>query len=180
MKTSRPYNIETKEVVGKMVVAEDHVEVKLDIPPILPPEQTQAILARELAERKFTPEGDGTMVRERGGVKVSVDLAEEEMTVSAEESTEVKPPPSNPSPCSCRASAALQEAQRAAEKAADTLQKRVTARLEGALARLGCEVEGIIHRVTVEAIKQKASQLGEIKQMTEDPKNGSLTIVVEV
>jgi hypothetical protein len=45
---------------------------------------------------------------------------------------------------------------------------------------LGCEVEGVIHRVTVEALKRKASQLGEIKQMTEDPKSGSLTIVVTV
>jgi hypothetical protein len=180
MKTGRPYNIETKEPLGKMVVAEDHVGVKLDIPPILPPEQVRPILARELAERKFSTDEGGKMVRERGGVKVSVDLEEGEMTVSAEESAGVKPPPSNPSPCTCRASAALHDAARQAEKVSRGLQQRVTARLEGALGRLGCEVEGIIHRVTVEAIKQKAAQLGRVKKMVEEPKDGSLTIVVEV
>jgi hypothetical protein len=38
----------------------------------------------------------------------------------------------------------------------------------------------VVHQVTKEALKQKAAQLGAIKEITEDPKNGSMTIVVEV
>ena len=41
------------------------------------------------------------------------------------------------------------------------------------------EVEGVIHKVTVEALKRKARQLGEVQQITED-RDGSLTIVVKV
>jgi len=69
----------------------------------------------------------------------------------------------------------LQEEQ----SAHNDLQRQVTRRLEGAIGRLGCEVEGVIHKVTVEALKRKARQLGEVQQITED-RDGSLTIVVKV
>jgi hypothetical protein len=38
----------------------------------------------------------------------------------------------------------------------------------------------VVNRVTAEALKRKAASLGQIKEMTEDPQAGSLTIVVEV
>ena len=34
--------------------------------------------------------------------------------------------------------------------------------------------------MTAEALKIKAAQMGQIKEITEDPQSGSLTIVVEV
>jgi hypothetical protein len=174
MASSRPYKVTTKQAIGKALVAEDHVKVRLDIPPILPKEQTGAILADVLKRRGFGEGGDGSLIRERGGVKVVIDPEEGTMTVSSEAETTL--PPSNPSPCSCRARASL-----TAEAAAHSdLQRQVTRRLEGAVARLGCEVEGVIHQVTKEALKQKAAQLGTIKEITEDPKNGNMTIVVEV
>jgi hypothetical protein len=174
MASSRPYRIETKEVVGKTVVAEDHVKVQLDIPPILPKEQTAAILADALKERKFTEDEDGHLVRERGGVKIDVDPEGGTMTVSAEAETQL--PPDDSSPCSCRARARLHEEQRAQ----NDLQRQVTQRLEGAIGRLGCEIEAVIQKVTVEALKQKAGELGEIQQITEDRRTGGLTIVVKV
>src|SRR5690242_12695192 len=67
MAKSRPFRIETKEVVGKAIVAEDHVTVELDIPPILLREETSTILADVLKERKFREDEDGHLVRERGG-----------------------------------------------------------------------------------------------------------------
>jgi len=42
------------------------------------------------------------------------------------------------------------------------------------------EMDEVVNRVTAEALKRKAAQLGQIKEMTEDPQAGSLTIVVEV
>src|SRR5688572_4668525 len=105
MGSSRPYKVQTREVVGKTVVAEDHVTVQLDIPPILPPDQTGRILAAELQERKFTDDGGGRLVRERGGVTVSVDPDGGSVTVSAQAETHL--PPGDPSPCTCRALASL-------------------------------------------------------------------------
>ena len=37
-----------------------------------------------------------------------------------------------------------------------------------------------VNRITAEALKKKAASLGQIKEMTEDPQSGSLTITVEV
>jgi hypothetical protein len=48
------------------------------------------------------------------------------------------------------------------------------------LAGLRQELDEAVNRATGEALKQKAGQLGQIKEMTEDPQTGSLTIVVEV
>jgi hypothetical protein len=174
MAWSRPYKIQTKEVLGKTVVAEDHVTVQLDIPPILPPEQTGALLAAALRERKFQDDAGGRLVRECGGVTVTVDPRGATMTVSAEGETTL--PPGDPSPCSCRARARLHQEQ----SAHNDLQRQVTRRLEGAIGRLGCEIEGVIHQVTVEALKHKARQLGEVQEITEDRKSGTLTIVVKV
>jgi hypothetical protein len=41
-------------------------------------------------------------------------------------------------------------------------------------------LDQVVNRVTAEALKRKAAQMGRIKEMTEDPQAGSLTIVVEV
>ncbi len=72
------------------------------------------------------------------------------------------------------------EMQKKADTRAADLQRRVTDTLEGALADLKKELDQTVNRVTAEALKQRAAQLGQIKEMTEDPESGSLTIVVEV
>lgn len=41
-------------------------------------------------------------------------------------------------------------------------------------------LQHVINRVTATALKRKAVQLGEIKQLTEDESTGNLTIVLEV
>ncbi len=69
------------------------------------------------------------------------------------------------------------------KKAADKetgLQTKVTDRLEAQLGGLRQELDQAVNRVTAEALKRKAAQLGQIKEITEDPQAGSLTIVVEV
>ena len=42
------------------------------------------------------------------------------------------------------------------------------------------DFESFWESTTAEALKQKAAQLGQIKEMTEDPQSGSMTIVLEV
>ena len=69
--------------------------------------------------------------------------------------------------------------KKAGEKTA-SLQTKVTDRLEGELSDVRQELDQAINRVTAEALERKAAQMGQIKEMTEDPQAGSLTIVVEV
>jgi len=60
------------------------------------------------------------------------------------------------------------------------LQKQATDQLEAEVGELRKELDQAVNRATAEALKQKAKQLGQIKEMTEDPQTGSLTIVLEV
>ena len=60
------------------------------------------------------------------------------------------------------------------------LQDKITEELEAELANLRGELDNAVNRATAQALKQKAAQIGQIKDMTEDPESGSLTIVVEV
>ncbi len=90
-------------------------------------------------------------------------------------------PASTPSACKA---ALREELQRDLEKQAAEketgLQTQVTDRLEAQLGGLRQELDEAVNRVTAEALKRKAAQLGRIKEITEDPQAGSLTIVVEV
>jgi hypothetical protein len=70
--------------------------------------------------------------------------------------------------------------ERQAKHEQGKLQSEATKRLEGELADLQKELNQAINRVTAEALKRKAAQLGAIKEMSEDPQTGSLTIKVEV
>ena len=42
------------------------------------------------------------------------------------------------------------------------------------------ELDQVVNRVTAEALKKKAAQMGRIKEVSEDKASGSLKIVVEV
>ena len=185
MASGRPWKLTAAPPLKKTVVADDHVETTIDLPPFVPPEEAAALLRAELERRHFEEDEGGRMARERNGMCVEVAPDGGGVRISAEASNEVELPPNNPSPCSCRMRDRLQEGlsslqQRTLSSEQERLQRAVTSRLEGSLARLGCELEGIAHRVTAEALKAKARRLGEVKQITEDPQAGSLTIVVEV
>jgi hypothetical protein len=187
MASSRPYRIIVRETLQKILVAEDFVQTKMDLPPILPPEQTSEILTRALEERGFHSEGH-TLVRERRGVKAEVDPGTGQVTVSARGSEEVDLSDEGElpgcSPCAERARESLRQGLREklqgeADALERDLQTRTTDRLEGALAELGCELERVAHQVTATALKKKAASIGQIKRITQEP-SGAVTIVVEV
>ena len=75
---------------------------------------------------------------------------------------------------------AQEDLEKQAEKKTAEMQTEVTDRLERRLDDLRRELDQAVNRVTAEALKQKAAQMGQIKEITEDPQTGSLTIVVEV
>ena len=132
------------------------------------------------------------MVRRQNGVTVTVDPQTGTVTVAAEHAEQASVEGERQGrayddvgPHASQVRDALrQELQKDLEKQVQektaALQSQITDRLEGRLGDLRQELDQVINRVTAEALKRKAAQLGQIKEMAEDPESGSLTIVVEV
>jgi len=188
---SRAYRIRVRESLKRIIRAEDRVATQLEILEILPCDQMADLLRRELEGRGFVPDG-AEMVRTRDGVTVRVDPASGEVTVAAElaENVELEGEKetrayTDVGPTAARTKEVLREEllkdlEKQAEKQEGALQGQATEQLEAEVGRLRQELDEIVNRVTAEALKQKAAQLGQIKEMTEDPQAGSLTIVLEV
>jgi len=188
---SRSYRISVRESASRVIKAEDRVSTQLEILEILPPEQMSALLAAELSAHGFTPEGD-EMVKEEDGVKIAVDTCSGTVTVSSEASEATKVEGElqgraydDVGPHASQVRENLKhELQKNLEKKiedkASALQGKVTDKLEGKLGEVQGDMDKVVNKVTADALKIKAAQLGQIKQMTEDNETGSLTIVVEV
>jgi hypothetical protein len=188
---SRSYRISVRECVNRVIKAEDRVSTQLEILEILPPEQMAGLLADELERGGYRREGN-LLVKEVDGVTVSIDAEKAEVTVSSEASEGAKVEGElhgraydDVGPHAGQVRENLrEELKRKLEKNVEdktgALQSKVTDRLEGQLGDLRRELDQVVNRVTAEALKRKAASLGQIKEMTEDPQSGSLTIVVEV
>ncbi len=188
---SRAYRITVKDTVRKVIRAQDHVRSQLDMLDILPVDQMADLLAEELLRKGFVRDGEA-VVRSDGETKIIIDLRSGTVTVTSESAREVRLSGErsgrtydDQGPTAIKVKENLQEdlAKDLQESLSDqekVLQRQVTDKLESQLADLRKELDQAVNRATAEALKQKASQLGQIKQMTEDPETGSLTIVVEV
>jgi hypothetical protein len=188
---SRAYRIKVRESLRRTLRADDHVGTQLEILDVLPPEETAALLRGELLRRGFQENGP-RLVREQGGVTVAVDACTGEVTVrsgacaEADLETESEGYSFDQDGNHARQTheALKKQARGYLEKQAGEqeakLQRQVTDQLEGQLGDLRQELDQVVNRVTVEALKRKAAQLGHIKELTEDPQTGSMTIVLEV
>jgi hypothetical protein len=187
---SRAYRVRVRETLRRVIRAEDHVGTMLELLEILPPEAMADLLRRELIGRGFVAEGE-SLVRRGDGVTVAVDPASGSVTVRAEASEDVELEASGEGVAyeELRRKRELEEQlreearvdlERKAGQKADELRRGATDRLEAELLGLRAELDGVVNRVTAEALKRKAAQIGQIKEMTEDPRSGSLTIVLEV
>jgi hypothetical protein len=188
---SRAYRIRVRESVTRVVKAHDRVTTQLEVLEILPPEQMGELLAQELEARGFEREGN-VLVREQDGITVTVDPAAGTVTVSAEGSEEVALETEQEGRAyddsGAHAARVRKDLQEQAKKdleaqehrETERLQGKITDQLEAQLADLRRELDQAVNRVTAEALKRKAAQMGQIKELTEDPESGSLTIVVEV
>lgn len=188
---SRAYRITVKESLRKLVRAEDHVSTQLELLALLPPEQMAELLAGELAQRGFKRQGN-TAVRSAEDMETVVDLASGTVTVRASASHEVDLEAENTGFATDEGGQSAKhveehlrqqlqnELKKRAEHRKAALQTAVTDTLEGQLGDLRKELDQVVNRVTAEALKRKAAQLGTIKNVTEDAQSGSMTIVLEV
>jgi hypothetical protein len=188
---SRAYRIKVRESLSRVLRASDHVSTQLEILAILPPADTAALLAEALQQRGFEPRGN-QLVREQGGVTVAVDPATATVTVQAAASKEVTLEAERQGysfdedgrhsrEAKKALSAELQQAlAEKADKQEAELQGKLTDRLEAQLGDIRQELNQVVNQVTATALKRKAAQMGQIKEVTEDAQTGSMTIVVEV
>lgn len=188
---SRAYRIRVSESLNRTLRAEDSVSTQLELLEVLPPEQMAALLREELKGRGFD-ECEGQLVRTEGDLSTTVDPQSGTVTVRSDATEDVELQGQReglayddfgPGEKSVRKVIAKQlqdDLARQAEHEQGKLQGEATKRLEGHLADLRKELNGAVNRVTAEALKRKAAQIGQIKEVTEDPESGSLTIRVEV
>src|SRR5260370_41824453 len=82
---SRAYRIRVKESLKRDLKAEDSLRTQIEMLVIRPSEQMREMRARELEQRGFESQEDGTMSRKgRNGVCVTVQPASGEVTIRAE------------------------------------------------------------------------------------------------
>lgn len=188
---SRSYRLRVRETLRRVIRASDHVSSRLELLEILPPEQMAELLANALAEQGFERK-ENRAVKKRNDITIAVELDSGNVIVTAESQQKVELASEkhrvvydeSRGRCSQAEAQLREEARQSLEMDADKrrqeLQKQVTGRLEGELADLRQELDRAVNRATAAALKVKASQMGQIKTLTEDPASGSLTIVVEV
>jgi hypothetical protein len=188
---SRAYRIQVSESIRRVIRASDHVRAQLEILPILPPEDLAALLRHELEQHGFTPEGD-QLVKSENGSRITVEPATGTVTVQAEAGQKVSLKRTESGFSYQTEGADARKAEEALRRQVlrnldeevqvrqAQLQTELTDKLENQLGDIRVELDQIATKVTAEALKVKAKQLGQVKEITEDPQSGSLTIVVEV
>ncbi|MFP2932681.1 hypothetical protein ACLESO_47540 [Pyxidicoccus sp. 3LG] len=189
---SRAYRVSVSESLNRVVQAEDGICSKLELLPLLSREELAGLLAEELASRGFTRDGDVALRTESDGVRIAVDVTtgdvsvtlagQQEVTLTAKGEKSI----TNESPS--QVEAAKEEARAKArakledeaKDASERLREQVTRRLEGRLRDLKSELDAVANKVTAEALKTRARQLGTVEEIHEDAATGSLTIKVRV
>lgn len=188
---SRAYRVRVSESIRKVLRADDKVSTQLEILEILPGDEMGELLAQELEKEGFERDGDD-MVKTQNDVKITVDIRRGSVTVASELEEEVELEGNREGrayddigPSAKETREKLKEKlkedlDREADKKTEGLQSQVTDKLEQELGDIRQQLDQAVNRTTAEALKRKAAQMGEIKEMTEDEETGSLTIVVEV
>ena len=189
---SRAYRISVKESDTRRLTAGDEIGTTLELLEILPPGDMATLLRHELKERGFEEQPDGTLVRTDGTTTVTVDPCSGGVTVKAEaEATvareakrdatgfnDVGPTETN---LRDRVKDQLkQELEKTFDQDQNALQREATERLEEKLRELQPEISEIVNKVTRDALKERAQQLGTVTEISEDAESGSLTIKIEV
>ena len=189
---SRAYRITVKESESRHLKAGDEICTDLEILEILPPEDMATLLKEELKKRGFEEQDDGTMTRKDDGITVKIDpcsgevsvKAETEETVSQEarrEATGFNDVGPNEKNLRDKVKEQLkQDLDKKFDQEQSKLQDKATQALEKHLQELQPEISEVVNQVTHDALKQKAQQMGTVKEISEDAESGSLTIKVEV
>lgn len=186
---SRAYRIRVSQSGRRIVRSGDSAKSCLELLPILAPERMAEIVAAELARRGFSVK-DGKAERQGdSGVVVSVDLgtlevevrtARETLVERSAERTATSTEPDDPERVASAEAELERDVERELEVAEERLHREATQDLERALGDVQQELDQAVTRASAQALKEKAEQLGEISELSENPETGELTIRVKV
>lgn len=187
---SRAILVRVSESVSRVVHVEDGVQAPLEMLPILAPERQAEILAKELEGLGFEREGDTAKRTEQDGTEVTIDLKGATVSVKLGASAELQE--------SLERQARSYDDARDKDKVEDNLRdqviaelderlkekteamrRQVTQQLEKKLGDLRSELDGAVGRATVEALTERAGQLGAIESVHGD-EAGNVTIKVKL
>jgi len=189
---SRAYRITLKESSTRQIQGSDEICTDLEVLEILPKEQMSELLQKELEKRGYKDDGDGKLTRTDGNITVAIDPKTCEVSVRSDVNENVTLESKGESvgyddagPGQAELKERLQkqlkeDLERKAAKASEQLQGKATQELEKKLCDLQPELNEVVNKITREALKQKAQQLGSVKEVSEDEQSGSLTIKIEV
>jgi hypothetical protein len=178
-----------KGSVHRVVHVEDGVCTTLELLPILPKEETAAILVEALRERGFDASGSIARRIEEDGVSLEIDPLTGAVSLKAEASSRIAVDKERTErvyeeTLEAGTEAARKriehEAEQAAAEAERDAQAEVRRVLERRLADVRAELDTIATTVAAEALKKKARTLGEIEELHENVETGELTIRVRL
>lgn len=192
---SRAYRIEVKEALEIKVAAHDRVESTISMLGLLPPEGMAKLLTEELMAEGFeahdchlekkTKAADGTdlvvSVEPLSGRVVVETAAQREKTFRGSRSGIVLDDEKLAREEQKRLQSLVFEDRRTEEgRERAKAQKAATNLLEESLPALREVIDRAVHRTSVRALREKASQMGQIRSVDEDPAGKRMTIVLEV
>ena len=192
---SQVYHVKLKESVSETFSVSDHVKHKLCLTPILPEGEMVALLKQQLLDAGYTEEAGALTLENERGEHVSVDLEALEATVTLSRSREVKE--------ELTATASYENdrgpgREAAEQRAADELAKKLSdhkvkgERVTQALTQdvinalsehreaQQAELNQVLQRVYTESLKRKASQLGDVLEVTESTVDGQYELVIKI
>lgn len=187
---SQAYRIHLRESETRVLHAEDKVLTRLELLEVLPSDQMAALLRQALQRRGYVDQPDGTLQRQLEKGLITVDPSEGIVSVSIQEQQEVvhtaeKDVPFYPdiSPRNLRKverQLLQEEIDRQFATSQQQMQKGVADQLEQILGEIRGELDAVVNEVLREALKIKARQMGQIREVHEDITTGELTIKLEV
>lgn len=185
---SRAYRISCSESRSRHVKIDDGVQTRLELLAILPADEMGELLAAELEQLGFEREGD--VMRRTGddGIEVEIDLRTGTVTArlgaEAELSADIKRTKAvdrdDPNARAQLRAEVGEDLEAELDRKAREMSGEVAEKLETALRDLRRELDPASNRATAAALKRRASQMGQIKDISENPETGELTIIVEV
>ncbi len=184
---SRAYRISITEGLSRHVQVDDGVCSNLELLPILEQDRMGALLSAELEGKGFKREGNDAVRDEGKGVTTRIDVKTGAVSVTAEghqaldlkaTRTALADGPNQKTEDALR-TAAQEQLERDAKAEEEALRRTVTRQLEAKLKDLKGELDQVVNKVTANALKARAAELGTVEEVHEDP-GGNLTIRVRV
>ena len=187
---SRSYRISVSETLRRHVKVEDGVQTQMELLAILPVQRMAELLAAELEQLGFERDGQLARRTDEDGTEVTVDLEQGTVTVRLAAEADVELERKRTGSVYDRKQQAGAEQQlrrqlredleRQADARQEELREEVTQQLERKLRDIQQAIDKAVNRASASALKEKAAQLGEIEEISEDTETGSLTIRVRV